>query len=298
MPDEVQTDNANTVPVADSQQVDNGVLGGEPSATAADESWVSSLPEGMREDATFAKFKDVAGLANSYKSLESKLGANPIVKPKEALNENNKDQWDAYYSALGRPASADKYEISPTENAELISEDLVNNFKETAHTLGLTNEQASEVVNFQLAAVVEAQKEQQLAMQKGVDSLKAELGNSFGEFVSVAKEAYQNFLGDEGVKSFASELGVDPLFIKNSPTFIKLFNKLGMSISEDSIQTTGTASSINSRAALEDRKNEIMLDKNHPDYKLYHDEKNLRNPMRKRLVEELNSINQQLYLNK
>ena len=95
--------------------------------------WFSQLHGDIlnNKDATekLVKFGKISDLAQSYLELEGKLG-NTLVKPgKEASNE----EINAFYKALGKPETAEKYSIEGA-NADL--------FKNLAFKNNLTDDQA------------------------------------------------------------------------------------------------------------------------------------------------------------
>lgn len=92
-------------------------------------------------------FKDLPSILDSYKNLESTVGvpADKLVKlPTKSFEEDPK-AWEGVFGKLGRPESADGYEISVPEGMQG-SEDAVNWAKETFHKLGLTKRQGEDFI--------------------------------------------------------------------------------------------------------------------------------------------------------
>lgn len=111
-----------------------------------------------------SKFEKIGDLAKNYLELEGKLG-NSLVKPGEGASA---EEVEAFYRALGKPESADKYTIEG-ENTDL--------FRKMAYDNNLTDEQAKAVfqslkevgqdfVEQQKTAFVQQAKETQAVLQK------------------------------------------------------------------------------------------------------------------------------------
>ena len=127
--------------------------------------WMAQLGNIEAEKAEkLSKFEKIGDLAKNYLELEGKLG-NSLVKPGEGASA---EEVDAFYRALGKPESADKYTIEG-ENTEL--------FRKMAYDNNLTDEQAKAVfqslkevgqdfVEQQKTAFVQQAKETQAVLQK------------------------------------------------------------------------------------------------------------------------------------
>lgn len=84
---------------------------------------------------------DTAKLADGYQTLEKKLGTIRTVPDEKAAPE----EWDKFYSALGVPGEASKYELARPEGLpETLpyDEGMATKFKEWAHAAKLTPKQA------------------------------------------------------------------------------------------------------------------------------------------------------------
>ena len=127
--------------------------------------WMAQLGNVEADKAEkLSKFEKIGDLANNYLELEKKLGSS-LVKPGDDASD---EEREAFYRALGKPESADKYSIEG-EQAEM--------FRKMAYENNLTDEQAKafykslqEVGNNAIAAqkaAFDAQaKDTQAALQK------------------------------------------------------------------------------------------------------------------------------------
>ena len=158
----------------DAQPADNGGekatgsnanANGKGSGEVKHPAWMAQLGNVEAEKAEkLSKFEKIGDLADNYLELEKKLGSS-IVKPGDDASD---EEREAFYRALGKPESADKYSIEG-EQAEM--------FRKMAYENNLTDAQAKaffkslqEVGNNAIAqqkAAFDAQtKDTQAALQK------------------------------------------------------------------------------------------------------------------------------------
>ena len=105
-------------PVAEtSAPAETTVLG---STEGDNQDWKSTLSDDLKNDPTLSNFKDVESLAKTVVHQQKVLGSGiPIPKTDEEKME--------VYNKLGRPETADKYEVSiPTDYKQYMPEEQVN----------------------------------------------------------------------------------------------------------------------------------------------------------------------------
>jgi len=106
---------------------------------------------------------------------------------------------------------------------------------------------------------VENQKQSfQAQAQQVADSLKKEWGMAFTEKIGRAQAAVKEFGGDELVK-FLDETGLG-----NNPVMIKLFDRLGSMVKEDSIAGKEKGVGVMTPSEAMEKARMIMSDKEHP----------------------------------
>lgn len=157
----------------------------------------------------------------SYQQLEKFVGA-PADKIVRLPGEGAaKDELDAFYSKLGRPADPNGYEIKLPDGAD-------DSFAKTAagkfHELGLNKQQAQELVKWyegQGATATQAQQQQsQAANLAQQEALKQEWGQAYDQQVTAARQfaqsagvdaatldKLQSAMGYDGVMKFMAGLG-------------------------------------------------------------------------------------------
>lgn len=210
-----------------SQPADNGGDKGQGQSAPDDGNGSKNQPAWMSQigDITknkeaaekLGKFAKLSDLANAYMELDGKLG-NSIVKPGENASD---EEREAFYRALGKPESADKYSIEGDE-AKL--------FREMAYKNNLTDEQAKA-----LYAAVKQVGENALAQQKAAyeqqvketqNALQAEYGKDYPKMIEMLKRGVNTYCS----KDAAAKLQQSGLL--GDKDIVKMFIQLGKESSE------------------------------------------------------------------
>jgi hypothetical protein len=168
--------------------------------------WIAGLPDDLKANETFTKFKTVGEFAkddlelrNKYSEAEKKL-SNSIPKlPDDASDEDR----TLFYEALGRPKQPSEYEF---EGEDKNAPEWSNQWKQEFHSLGLTKPQAkalSQKWNTAVQKIVDTHNAKlQSEIQTATAALKSEWGNKFETNVELAKRLYQKHIGNELDKDF------------------------------------------------------------------------------------------------
>lgn len=158
----------------------------------------------------------------------------PIEDTKKSINlidENStEEEISAFYTALGRPEAAEKYEINKPDdlpNNIAWQEDELNAFKSVAFDNGLSQKQAEALVKFQTDMVKRAVESQiqarNEAAEKTLATLKKEYGADFDKNIAQANKAVEVF-GLQKVLTDSNLLANEAI--------IRAMVKIGSSISE------------------------------------------------------------------
>lgn len=197
-------------------------------STNANPAWMEQLPEEYRTGDNakqFAKFAKIADMAKAYSELESKTG-NMVTLPAEGTSA---EDLQKFYEKLGKPATADEYEM-PDESADF--------FKKIAYDNNLTKAQAKAV----FLAVAEHGKnviEQSLADAQNAanetdKALRKEYGSKYSEKIALLKRGIAAYGGNSlGLKLQKSGLLYDS-------DVVKLFIALGEQNAEAGAISKGT----------------------------------------------------------
>ena len=89
---------------------------------APEASWRDSLPDDIKDNASLSKFSDVSN--KNYINAEQMISKDKFVVPSQSASE---EEWAEVYAKLGRPESADQYQID-TSRMGMYDENLFNSF--------------------------------------------------------------------------------------------------------------------------------------------------------------------------
>jgi hypothetical protein len=209
-------------------------------ASAPNQEPVSGLdfiPEAYRQDPSFAKYKTQDDFFKGFQNLQKLVGQKQIVEGLKLPEENASEQeLNDFYNKLGRPESADKYELpSDLQVPEGYNLDEVSqNFKSIAHKNGIPQKQAAalfkDFIEVEKQNFIKSQEQVKLSFDKAVIE-------AFGN-------EYKNDLGS--AKKAAKALGIadklDSEGLSANPTVLKVLAKLGEHYGEDSFED-GTSGS-------------------------------------------------------
>lgn len=184
-------------------------------------------------------WKGPADALLSYQNLEKVFGADKagrtILAPK---GDDDADGWNAVYNRLGRPESADRYELPVPEGDD-------GSFAQAAapvlHELGLTTKQArglAEWWNKASSARIEAADE---SFSKQSETEYAALRGEWG-----AAAAQNEELAKRAVLKFSKEAGIDEATFDameraiGTAKVMKLFHAIGAQFSESAFVSSDT----------------------------------------------------------
>ncbi len=174
-------------------------------------SWIDGLPSQNKEYVTQKGFKDPAAIVDSYRNLETLLGA-----PKDRLMklpENMSDQKSMaeIYDKLGRPKAPTEYSWKVPEGTQANPE-FTKFTQELFHKVGLSKAQGEQLASEwnQFAAGNQAQelqaKQAQLTTEK--QALTKEWGAAVGDNLKMCAKAAQTFgLDKTALDKLESALG-------------------------------------------------------------------------------------------
>lgn len=228
----------------------------------AGEGWREIYLKGseLYDDPTLATIKEVPALAKLAVETRRTLGRygteKGVLRPKDGAPP---EEWDQFHKAMGRPETAEAYEITaPEELPEGFpySPELEGHFKQWAFEEGLSATQAKNLFNKYLKVNLEqftAQNEAQTAaFKKDQDAITAKLreawGDKYDENVSAAQTAMREFFppGSRALMALDKIMGDDP-------DLIQMAYNIGKRMGEASLVKGSSKVS----ASLETRKQEL-----------------------------------------
>lgn len=193
--------------------------------------FLRSLPEEYQTDPSFANFNTLGDLAKSYKNASSMIGAD-----KSQLVKIPKDgDMSEVYNMLGRPESADKYQVEALNDEKFLSfvdKEKIDQFSAIAHEKGVSNEALNSMLEFyrnDINSSIESQQKQfQEALEVNKEAARKELGGAYEERIGQIDSLYNTY-ADEG---FDKLLDSNP-HVFTDPAFIRFLGKIAPQFTED-----------------------------------------------------------------
>ena len=232
-------------------------------------SWKDSISEEYRVDPSIEKFTEIDALAKSYINATRMIGQDKIVIP---TKNSTQEAWDEAYAKLGRPETADKYNLKIESDIVKMDENAIKSFAEQSHKLGLNNQQAEGILDFyknNMEGTAQQSKiDTETAQAQSEQQLRQEWGRDFDAKVQQAGALAKANINPEVLDmtlSNGTRLG-------DHPEIIKGFAKIAGMMSEDKIVTT-ESEDVNTVADIESEISAITNDtdgpywnKQHPDH--------------------------------
>ncbi len=238
-------------------------------------SWRESLSPDNKSHPALADFKDVDGLAKSYIHQGQLIGVDKFALPKDDWTP---EQFDEHYTKLGRPESADGYELGDLEVPEGLpwDDEFQGAMVEKMHGLGLNTNQVKGVLGAYIESIggqyETATGDANRATEAGIEALRKEWGTSYPAQVDVANRAFLSFAGDRS-EEVRQMLMADGTQLGDNPAFIRVFAAAGSMMSEHGLVGGGPAARETlAPAEAEAKINELMADEDFR--KQYYDKNN------------------------
>lgn len=147
---------------------------------------------------------------------------------KELPKDGDSEAWSALYAKLGRPESAEGYELPVPEGQDGAFAKQTSGWM---HELGLNKQQAQGLAEKWNAHQAQQAEAQQVAITKQAETdlttIKQEWGAQFDENKAVMAKAVNTFAPPEFIEM------LDKSGLINSPVIAKMFLKIGAAINED-----------------------------------------------------------------
>ena len=243
--------------------------------------FISSLPEDLRADPSFTDIKDLGGLAKSYVSAQHMLGKSVRI-PGEDAGKEDKDAFyerlasvdgvmrkpnpedpeamNAFYAALGRPETADAYDLGLPEGMD-INDEVQAEFKVLAHSLGLNNQQVQALAQYEAKQVESYQEHFNESREKATEVLKEHWGHEFHNRLEGAKSVAKVY-GEKYPEAMKEIMSSN---MSNNPAIIAMMSELGRSLQETGhAGATGASSYGVSSDEARNQIAEVYSNKAHP----------------------------------
>lgn len=254
-----------------------GSEGAGAAAAGAETTWASGLAPEAQQLAKAKGWKDVGAVMTSYAELEKLVGADKIALPgKDAKPED----FAAIYDKLGRPESADKYDLGDFKVPEAWDQDGVKAMLAGMHEDGLNSRQVQGVMKRYGAFIDGAEKARAENGEKVAQASKAALvkewGGEFAANMDFANIAAKQFLGED-LDTVRNLRLADGSVLGDNAAYVRAFARVGKAIAEPSTlaglgSTTGFASTPGAAKAELDKLNadesfqKALRDAAHPEH--------------------------------
>lgn len=209
--------------------------------------FLSTIPEDLRDHPSLGPIKDVENLARSYVNAQRLIGADKLPMP---VNPTAED-LDNIYSRLGRPESAEGYEIAVDGN--IVTEEVAKSYADVAHNLRLTPDQANGVLEYYRAMVQESGSMSEAAESQQRNNTEMALRKEWGDEFDVRIEDAGKIAKQFGSSDLLEMRLADGTKVGNHPDFIKAFANMAefrsSVTSEDTVADSTISSTLSRREA-------------------------------------------------
>lgn len=206
--------------------------------------FLSLIDDQIKSQGNIKDFKDATSLAKSYLELQKMVGGSVRLPLKDSTPESKQEFFNKIkdiegivlkgdkdlYSKLGRPESADKYDIDsiiPEQLRSTFKAD-IDEFKRVVFDLGLSNDQAKKLAEKQLTIIETNNKRASEEKTKAEEDLKKLWGQDYDNRLSAAKQVakiYGDKFGEDIKKLITGPAG-------NNPALLHMFSELAETYKE------------------------------------------------------------------
>ena len=194
------------------------------------DNWKDGLPEELRNEPSLAGVKNLTTLAKSYVNAQKMVGKNKISIPGENATD---DERNAFFTALGRPATANDYKHDKVEIPEgyELDEEQVAAFRETAFNMGLSQEAFEKALAFDLARTRQNTEAALAEYNREYDETMAKLQQQYGDKLPARISQVDKALTTFGIKDLFVEKG-----LTNNYQIFEALANIGARISESKLK--------------------------------------------------------------
>lgn len=175
------------------------------------------LPTDLRTEKSLDVIKTLPDLVKRMVNAEKVVGKNKVVVP---TDKSPPEEWEAFYTAGGRPKTAGDYRAEiPEDMAELYPKEKLKRYREIAYQAGANERQFQAFLNADIQAARQLLEEQERyekdAREKAEKKLRDEFGAAYDERLHVSNRLIAEALPQEEERmEFLQEFGNHPKFIR------------------------------------------------------------------------------------
>lgn len=293
MTDQVNNEASNTTLAGDTQQATTAVgtvgvtasvgtttpQGEATNAQASSPAFTDQIPEEYRNEACLANVKDMNAFVKSYVHAQKELGVRVRVPGPDASDEvkaefakkmeaagyaptpnfTDPKSKDEIYNKLGRPETPEGYDASiPEEVGALVNETQLKDYRELAHKIGLSKDQAKALLEYDINRTMQTMDG---SKEVAATALKSEWGDAFDTRLNLAKEGLNHFASKhpDAVAAIKSgPAGNNPVVLMMAAELGRLYKESGIVVGNRNINYGLTPDE--ARARIQ----EVMGNASHP----------------------------------
>lgn len=221
---------------------------------APPQDWREKIPAPLKDKGFWGNVKSEEDLYTQFAELQRYRGQS-IKVPGEGATEHD---WQSIYNKLGRPESPDEYQVAMRDYDGKVqwAEGSEAWVKQTAHKLGLNNQQVQTLVDSYGELILSGATEAQQARNQAIEELRGQFGDLYERKLTLGERALKKIGGDE----FAQYVEANGW--TQDPVMVKAMIKMGAMFEEQNF-IDGRVGSM-SRGDAEARLRTITQDMNHP----------------------------------
>jgi len=192
--------------------------------------WVNLLDEDIRNEKSLATHRNIKTLAKTFVNAQRMVGKDKVAIPNENSSEGD---WEAFYTAAGRPDSQDGYQMKRPDNLpeEYWNENFAKEAAGLFHKIGLNNKQAEALLKFNTENTLKVVNDGKIAKEQNLAELNTKLyekwGNAYDQKIHLGNAAIEEGVdGDEEFKQRLLEK------VNSDPDLIMFASNLGGKFAE------------------------------------------------------------------
>lgn len=227
-----ETNNINAAVTNAAAPVEVAALLKEPIGQIDKDAWYTKLnDEGLRGYAETRNWKNVDSVVESYKNLETLMGADKAGRGVVLPNgDEDVEGWNNLYTKLGRPEKSEDYKLSVPEGYDGT---MTGEASKWMHEAGLSSKQAAMIndkYNEYLSNTIQqAEAKRTEALAKEFESLKTEWGNDYDRNIELARRgATATGLDADAIQKIEQSIGTKAM--------LQMFDRIGKSYLEDKFE--------------------------------------------------------------
>ena len=248
----------------------------QPNSSPQGADWKTHIPEALRGEKTWDKYKDVGSALQSLHHLEKKIGSSVSVPTEKSTPE----ETAAFYEKLGVPKDSKGYTFTEPKLPDGIvwEKEGLTAFTDVAHKLHLTPAQVQGVLDYYGQAIGSKYQGTAEARTATETELKKEWGQGYDERLGEVHAALKSYDGKGEFKALLKEAGLD-----NDPRTLRFLQSIGSETREHS-HVNGERQEQMTKEDAQRKVDEIQ--KAGPDHPLY----NKKDPKHKDAVNEYREL--------